>query len=438
MTAFGSDLILARLMQLHPKKIDLSLDRIQRLLATLGNPERNLPPVIHIAGTNGKGSTLAMVDAMLTAAGKRVHRYISPHLVRFNERILILGKPIAEADLAVCLDACEKANDGLPITFFEITTAAAILAFNKVPADFVLLETGLGGRVDATNICQSPALTLISPVSMDHESFLGDTIAKIAGEKAGIIKTDVPVFFGPQHPDAATVLRTVAQEKNAPFQSADIDWHVEPRDAGFEVRAANKVTQHPAPSLAGRHQLDNAGLAIAAARHFGIDDSSINQGLLDVRWPARLQPISEGSLVKRLKPEQDIWLDGGHNPAAGQALAESIGSIAKGRPVDLILGMLNTKDIGAFIEPLTDHIDRLVAVAVPDEPASRDPADIAQRAEEMGFEASSSLSIEQAVSVLARSRPNPRLILICGSLYLAGHVLKTVDGGHPDNYNLKG
>lgn len=438
MTAFGSDLILARLMQLHPKKIDLSLERIDRLLAALGRPEQQLPPVVHIAGTNGKGSTLAMLDAMLTAAGKRTHRYISPHLVRFNERILIHGLPIAEDHLAVCLDACEQANAGEPITFFEITTAAAIMAFNEVPADYILLETGLGGRVDATNICTRPALTLITPVSMDHEAFLGDTIAKIAFEKAGIIKPGVPVFLAPQHDDALAVMRERARELQAPVQAAGRDWQVIPQDDGFALECQGRRTQHPAPWLAGRHQLDNAGLAITAARFLSVGEVAINQGLRTTRWPARLQPIQTGSLVKKLRPGQDIWLDGGHNPAAGQALAASIDEIAQGRPVDMILGMLTTKDVGAFLAPLASHIERLVAVAVPDEPASRGPAETAELAEEMGYEASSSLSIEQAVNVLALSRPSPRLILICGSLYLAGHVLKTIDGAGPDHFNIKG
>lgn len=438
MTEFSSDLILARLMQLHPKKIDLSLDRIERLLSALGHPEKSLPPVIHIAGTNGKGSTLAMLDAMLTASGKKVHRYISPHLVRFNERILIHGEPIAEAELAACLDICEKANEGMPITFFEITTAAAMLAFKEVPADYILLETGLGGRVDATNIIDKPLLTLISPVSMDHEAFLGDTLAKIAFEKAGIIKAGVPVMIGPQQPDALDVLSGRALELLAPLTAAGQDWEVENQQHHLGYRSGEEITVYDLPCLAGTHQLDNAGLAISAARFLGLHERGINQGLRRAYWPARLQPIREGSLISRIGSGQELWLDGGHNPAAGLALADSLNSLAQGRPVDVILGMLTTKDVSAFLGPLKPMIERLVAVAVPDEPASRDPADTVAIAEEMGIEASASLSIEQAVSVLAKTKPGPRLILICGSLYLAGHVLKTINGVSPDNYNLRG
>lgn len=438
MTEFGSDLILARLMQLHPKKIDLSLDRIERLLAALDHPERKLAPVIHIAGTNGKGSTLAMLDAMIQAQGKRVQRYISPHLVHFNERILFNGEPIAEPLLADCLDRCEKANAGAPITFFEITTAAAMLAFSESPADYVLLETGLGGRVDATNIVAQPLLTLISPISMDHEQFLGDTIAKIAGEKAGILKTGVPVLCAPQQREALEVIQSRAAKIGAPVLAAGIDWTVEPKRNGFGFRADDRETTFVPPALAGRHQYENAGLAIAAANHLGLGSQAIRSGLKNTRWAARLQPITSGDLTKRLVDGQEIWLDGGHNPAAGTALAESLPELANGRPVDMVLGMLTTKDVQAFLAPLRTKIDRLVAVAVPDEPASRDPMETASIAEDMGLEASSSLSIEQAVSILAKSRPQPRLILICGSLYLAGHVLKTINGGHPDRYNIKG
>jgi len=436
MTEFGSDLILARLMQLHPKKIDLSLDRLHRLLDALGRPERRLPPVIHIAGTNGKGSTLAMLDAMLTAAGNRVDRYISPHLVRFNERMLLAGEPIEEGELASCLDECERANEGQPITFFEITTAAAFLAFTRHPADYVLLETGLGGRLDATNVCDRPALTLISPVSMDHESFLGDTLAKIAAEKAGIIKQGVPLICGPQRPEAETVLLETARRHHAPTWLHRRDWTVRPEDDGFSVQLQSDRQHYPSPSLRGAYQIENAGLAVAAARHLGLPRAAIEAGLRQARWPARLQPITSGSLVVPLHRGQEIWLDGGHNPAAGEALAMSLPELTRGRPLDLVVGMLASKDLTAFLAPLCAQIDRLVAIAVPDELSSRDPQEIATIAEGMGLEASASLDVERAVAVLAKSRPGPRVILICGSLYLAGHVLKTIDNRKPDRFNL--
>ena len=438
MTAFDSDNILARLMELHRKKIDLSLDRLNQLLVALDHPELHLPPVVHIAGTNGKGSTLAMLDAMLSASGKKVHRYISPHLVRFNERILIHGQPIAENDLAACLEQCERANTGAPITFFEITTAAALLAFNSVPADYVLLETGLGGRLDATNVCPKPELTLITPISMDHEAFLGDTLTKIAAEKAGIIKANVPLLCGNQEAEAMAVLQDRAAALNAPVRAANMDWRVVPRESGFDLLADGKVAHFSEPALAGTYQFDNAGLAVMAARHLGVPEDAIRQGLQTVEWPARLQPITSGPLVASLARGQEIWLDGGHNPAAGQAMADSIGRISGGRPVDVVLGMLNTKDVGAYLAPLAPHIDRLLAVEVPEEDASRDPDETASLAREMGYNASSSPSVEEAVAMLSASRSGPGLILICGSLYLAGHVLRTIEGASPDGFNIKG
>ncbi len=427
MTSFTSELILARLQALHPKSIDLSLGRIRRLLARLGHPELALPPVIHIAGTNGKGSTLAMLDAMLTAAGRRVHRYISPHLVRFNERILLGGEPIAEDLLADVLDECERANDGGPITFFEITTAAAFLAFSRVPADLLLLETGLGGRLDATNVVPAPRLTLMSPISFDHEAHLGRTLTAIAGEKAGIVKPGVPLLSGPQTAEAAAVLEDRCRARAAPFAIAGRDWTVEATAEGFLWRGRGTGLRLPRPALVGAHQLDNAGLAVAAA--LALDElapppAAIAVGLENARWPARLQPLADGPLRRLLPGTCELWLDGGHNPAAGEVLARSLPEIARGRPVHLVLGMLRTKDLRAFARPLAPLARGAVTIPVPDDPLSQEPAEMARELTTLGLPARPAGEIGEALAGLARELSTPALVLITGSLYLAGTVLR--------------
>ena len=318
MASRASDLILAGLHALHPKSIDLSLGRVERLLAALDHPERRLAPVVHIAGTNGKGSTLAMLAAMLQAAGRRVDRYISPHLVAFNERILIDGAPIAEERLARCLERCEVANAGLPITFFEITTAAAFLAFAEGQAEWVLLETGLGGRLDATNVVARPRLCLISPVSMDHESYLGDTLAKIASEKAGILKPGVPAVIAAQPPDALAAIEERAAEVGAPLLLQDRDWGVWPTATGLRVEASGRRLELPRPVLAGTHQIGNAGLAVAAALQLDeakLDTKAIGRGLEAARWPARLQRLVAGAIG----PSRPAGYDGlaGRRPQSG-------------------------------------------------------------------------------------------------------------------------
>lgn len=426
MTNFSSELILARLHALHPKSIDLSLERIERLLARLGHPERALPPVVHIAGTNGKGSTLAMLDAMLSAAGWRVHRYVSPHLVHFAERILLHGEPVDELLLAAVLDECERANGGEPITFFEITTAAAFLAFASVPADILLLETGLGGRLDATNTVPRPRLTLISPVSMDHEAHLGDTLDKIAAEKAGIFKPGVPAVLAPQDARALAVFRERARALGVPLTVGDQDWRVEARGERLVFEDAGGRLDLPRPKLTGAHQIVNAGLALAAARALGeyaIGPYACALGLRRAHWPARLQQLRRGRLADLLGDGRELWLDGGHNPAAGVALAASLPALAAGRPVDLVVGMLRTKDLTAFLAPLLPLVRQVVAVPVPDEPAGRDPEEIAAVAAARGTPASTARSVAEALCRLA-VEPPPALVLVCGSLYLAGAVLR--------------
>ena len=426
MTTFGSELILARLRGLHPKVIDLSLDRIERLLGALGNPERRLAPVVHIAGTNGKGSTLAVLDAMLQAAGRRVQRYISPHLVHFDERILFDGRPIGEAELSKVLDVCERVNDGAPITFFEITTAAAFLAFARHPADVVLLETGLGGRLDATNVIERPRLTALSPISLDHQGFLGERLEQIAFEKAGILKPGVPCIVGPQPPAALAMIKQRADTVGAPLHVHGRDWLARQAGERLLVTVDDAVWDLPLPALAGRHQIENAGLAVACALALGDlapDAGALAQGLRTVEWPGRLQRLRRGPLVALLPAACELWLDGGHNPAAGEALAASLNG-GEPLPLHLIVGMLNTKDELGFLRPLAPLARSVHTIPVPDEPASRDPVEAAAEAMRLGIPAKAAPDLTSALRGIVEVEPAPARVLVCGSLYLAGHVLR--------------
>jgi dihydrofolate synthase/folylpolyglutamate synthase len=425
-TRFGSDLILARLQGLHPKVIDLSLERIERLLARLGHPERRLAPVVHIAGTNGKGSTLAMLDAMLRAAGRSVQRYISPHLVRFDERFLFDGQPIAEPELADVLDVCERTNRGEAITEFEIITAAAFLAFARRKADVLLLETGLGGRLDATNAVARPRLTALAPISLDHQAFLGERIEQIAFEKAGILKPGVPCIVGPQPPETLAVVEQRAGEIGAPLSVHGRDWRANRVGDRLVVIVGDASWDLPLPALAGCHQIDNAGLAVACALALGElapDAAAIAQGLRSAVWPARLQRLTRGPLLERLPAGCELWLDGGHNPAAGEALAASLNGAGAG-PLHLVVGMLNTKDEAGFLRPLAPLARSVHTVPVPDEPASRDPVEAAAEARRLGIAATSAPDVTSALGAIAAADSQPARVLVCGSLYLAGHVLR--------------
>ncbi len=424
MTSSGSDLILERLKALHPKSIDLSLGRIERLLAALDNPERHLPAVIHIAGTNGKGSTLAMLAAMLQAKGHRVDRYISPHLVRFSERILLDGEPIAEEALAAILDRCERANDGAPITFFEITTAAAFLAFADRLADWLLLETGLGGRLDATNVVARPRLVLITTVSMDHEAYLGTTLEQIASEKAGILKPRVPAIIGRQEAPALAAIERRAAGIGAPLLVHGRDWAAHAYGDRLVVEAPARRLELPRPALPGVHQIDNGGLAVMAALSLteaGLDEAEIILGLRTARWPARLQRLTRGPAVEALPAGSELWLDGGHNPAAGEALASSMADNRDPRPLHLVVGMLGTKDLRAFLSPLAAVAATLAAVPIPGEAAARAPEEVAAIARALGLKVCVRPSLEAAVEALPAT---PCRVLVCGSLYLAGEVLQ--------------
>ncbi len=426
-----SDAVLDRLTRLHPKLIDLSLGRIERLLAALGHPEEKLAPVVHIAGTNGKGSVLAFLRAMLEAAGQRVQLYTSPHLVRFHERIRLTGGPIAEPDLAALLETCEAANGAAPITFFEITTAAAFLAFAREPADILLLETGLGGRLDATNLIARPRLTAISPISVDHVQFLGETIEEIAFEKAGILKPGVPAVIGPQAPEARAVIARRAAELGVPLHRHGMEWRVGAQGSGggggffFEFGGARR--RYPAPVLRGAHQIENAGLALACAallEGFGLDAAACATGLARAEWPGRLQRLTRGPLLELLPEGWELWLDGGHNAAAGAALARDLadGAEWRERPLHLVYGMLNTKGAQGFLRPLAPCAETLHAVAIPGAPASLSAEEAAREAREAGFRAQASASVAAALRAIATDRAAGR-VLICGSLYLAGQVL---------------
>ncbi len=403
------DPVLARLTALHPKLIDLKLDRVLRLLERLGNPERRLPPTIHVAGTNGKGSTVAFMRAMLEAAGRRVHVYTSPHLVRFNERIVVAGEMLADGALLTLLEECERANEDRAITFFEITTAAAFLAFSRAPADMLLLEVGLGGRLDTTNVVEHPAVTAIAPVARDHTQFLGETLAEIAAEKAGIVKPGAPLVLAPQEEEARAVILAKAAEAGAPVYD---DWRVS--EGTFHGRELTLAL--PTLGLAGGHQAGNAGLALACLEGFGLPEAALVRGLENARWPARLQRLSEA-------PE--IWLDGGHNPAAGRVLAAWLAGQAE--RFDLVVGMLDTKDRDRFLAALAPCIERTVAVPVPGSAASVPAEALAETARAVGMNAATAPDAETALERLGGVRP----VLIAGSLYLAGAVLAGRGGLQP-------
>ncbi len=420
MTA-GSDVILQRMMSLHPKIIDLTLDRVWRLLHALGDPQDGLPPVVHVAGTNGKGSTVAMVRAGLEAMGKTCHAYTSPHLVRFHERIRLAGTLIDEDALSAALDECEAANGGAPITYFEITTCAALLAMARTPADYTLLEVGLGGRLDATNVIAKPAVTAITPVSMDHEAFLGDTLAKIAAEKAGILKRGVPAVIARQAPEAEDVIEAQAQRVGAPLQSFGQHWHVGEDHGRLVYQDETGLLDLPRPALRGQHQIENAGTAMAILRTLGATDTGFEGAMTGAEWPARVQRLRRGPLIDTA-PNAEVWLDGGHNPAAGQALADHF-SAGGPRPLFLVCGMLRTKDVRGFLRPLANQAQHLFAVSIDGEAATLSADETAQAAQDLGLSATAENSVADAVSAIVARDPNAR-ILICGSLYLAGQVLR--------------
>ncbi|RBW43392.1 bifunctional folylpolyglutamate synthase/dihydrofolate synthase [Loktanella sp. D2R18] len=409
------------MMALHPKVIDLTLDRVWTLLEKLGNPQKNLPPVIHLAGTNGKGSTQAMIRAGLEAAGSSVHAYTSPHLARYHERIRLAGDLISEDALCAVLDHCYEANGSDPITYFEITTVAGLFALAQTPADYTLLEVGLGGRLDATNVVAQPAITVITPVDLDHQQFLGDTLAQIAGEKAGIIKRGVPCVVGAQHDEAMDVIEAAAARLGAPIYAYGQQWHVGTERDRLIYQDDHGLLDLPLPNLPGPHQIMNAGAAIATLRLLGKDEAACEAAVVSAYWPARMERLTKGKLVDLADPAE-LWLDGGHNPAAGRAIAATLQQ-QPARPVHLICGMLNTKDIGGYLAPLADVSASLTAVSIPDEKNTIPAADTARAALAVGMKATTADSIAEAIKLITAKTPGAR-ILICGSLYLAGHVMR--------------
>ena len=430
----GSDAILERLGALHPKKIDLSLGRIEALLAKLGRPQDRLPPVIHVGGTNGKGSTIAFLRAMLEADGKSVHVYTSPHLVRFHERIR-LGAPrggrfVDEPELAAALEACEIVNAGEPITFFEMTTAAAFQLFAERPADYLLLEVGLGGRFDATNLIDKPLASVVTSVSMDHVEFLGETIELIAREKAGIFKHDCPAIIATQTEAPLAVLTREARRVGAPLLVAGQDYHAREEHGRLLFEDEAGLVDLPLPRLVGRHQHQNAATAIATLRRVAPDlsASAIERGMQTVEWPGRLQRLTKGALAAQAPAGTALWLDGGHNEDGGKALGQAMADLEDraARPLVVICGTLTTKDTTAFLRAFAGLAQEVLAVPVEGEQAGRPARDVAACAIQAGLPAAACHSVEQALAFLrARSWPVAPRILIAGSLYLAGSVLRT-------------
>ena len=428
------DSIVSRIMGLHPKRIDLSLDRVQRLLGALGHPERKLPPVIHVAGTNGKGSTIAFLRAILEAAGKSVHTYTSPHLVRFNERFRIgargEGHLVSDDELAAALQECERVNAGAPITVFEITTAAGLSIFARHPADALLLEVGLGGRLDATNVIDKPLASIITRVSVDHTDFLGDSLEKIAAEKAGILKRGVPAIVASQHREVLGVIERQAGKLVAPLKIAGEDWTATEERGRLVYQDEAGLLDLPAPRLYGRHQFENAGLAIAAlrtAKPFAISTAAFEAGMTKAEWPARLQRLGQGRLVDLAPAGSELWLDGGHNPDGGRAIAAALADLEErvSRPLILVVGMLASKDCEGFLRNFAGLARRLIAVPVPGAEKGMTSEAVADIARAIGISATSRDNLAEAFDAARKLDldPPPR-ILITGSLYLAGDVLR--------------
>jgi dihydrofolate synthase/folylpolyglutamate synthase len=416
---------LARLEALSPGGDRLGLERITALLARLGHPHLSLPPVLHVAGTNGKGSTTAFLRAALQAAGKRTHVFTSPHLCRFNERIRLAGALIEDDHLAALLEEVLDAAGTLAPSFFEATTAAAFLAFARTPADALVLEVGMGGRLDATNVVPRPAVTAIAALGLDHQQWLGPTLGDIAGEKAGIAKAGVPLVTLAHAPEAAERIRQVAEERRAPVFVQGRDWHSRTSGERLDYRDAHGKLTLPLPALPGPHQADNAALAVAMLRHqraVALEEPAFTRAMTEVRWPARLQKLGAGPLAAT----RDVWLDGGHNAQAAEVLATSIAALAADRPLHLVAGCLTTKDARGLLAPFRNVAEQVHALAF-DHPLAMRADDLAAVARDLGLRASAHRNLSDALADVPLQAP----VLIAGSLYLAGEVL-TANGEQPD------
>jgi dihydrofolate synthase/folylpolyglutamate synthase len=434
------DQVIERLSALHPRQIDLSLDRMHRLLAALDHPERRLPPVIHVAGTNGKGSTVAYLRAILEAAGLRVHVFTSPYLVRINECFRLGrntgGVLVDDDELCGTLEHCERANRGEPVTIFEIETAAAFCLFARHPADVVLLEVGLGGRLDSTNVIEKPLASVITPVSMDHTEYLGNSLTAIAGEKAAIIKRNVPVVCAEQAGEAMAAIEAEANRMRAPLHAAGQQWHVGVERGRLVYQDERGLMDLAAPKLFGRHQFDNAGLAIATLRAieaFKIGMPAFEAGIVNAEWPARMQRLVSGTLVDQGPPGCEIWLDGGHNAEGGRVTAAALGDLEErvSRPLVVIAGMMANKDADAFLANFAGLTRHIVAVPIPSRGNAMPPDRLADAARALGMRVENATSVEVALQALSRlAYEVPPRILITGSLYLAGHVL-AINGTPP-------
>jgi dihydrofolate synthase/folylpolyglutamate synthase len=429
--AVRSDAILSRLTALHPQRIDLALGRIERLLAALGHPQKKLPPVLHVAGTNGKGSVCAFARAMLEAQGLKVHTYTSPHLVRFRERIRVAGELIDEGELCATLEECERVNDGAPITFFEITTAAAFLAFSRHSADALVLEVGMGGKTDATNVVPRPHVSVIMPVGFDHQEYLGSSLADIAADKAGIVRARVPVVVGPQDDIPRDVITRRADALGAPLSVFGQDFFAHQEHGRMVYQDDSGLLDLPLPKLAGRHQIENAAVAIAAVRNAGWgEDRAVERGLRSVEWPARLQRLTRGPVVELAPEGAEVWLDGGHNPHGALAIARAVSDFEERaeKPLYLVCGMLATKDAVGFLSAFRGLAKHVTTVTIPGEELSLGAGSLYDAARASSLEASPADDLDDAmlqICAWSRARPEqgPPRILICGSLSLAGHVL---------------
>ena len=422
--------LIERLERLHPKIIDLSLDRLNNLLNALDNPQKRLPPVIHVAGTNGKGSTIAILRSIQNAAGLSIHAYTSPHLVHLNERFIIAGKEITEKSLIQTLTECENANAGAEITFFEIITAAGLLVFSKIKADLLLLEVGLGGRFDATNVVSNPILSIITPISLDHQQYLGNTLEKIAYEKAGILKEKRPAIIGQQGPEALKVIKLKAEETGSPLFIFQRDWNITETKSAIKFEVEGSTSYFEKPNLKGIHQIQNAGIAIAATHYLKevlpIKNGSIDQGLLTVKWPARLQKINEGPLINILPTNVELWIDGGHNQNASLLIAHTIRNWKIKNPclsIHMVFGCLSNREIKALLQPFINIIDLVQTVKIPEQANSASRELVAHTAKSMGFRANPADTVTKAIKNIVSLSTGKRLILIYGSLYLSGSVL---------------